>query len=110
MDNITCPYCNEEVEINHDDGYGYEEGVLFNQECGHCDNTFTYTTGIIFVYKAYKAPCLNGGPHSWKDNQGYPKGYQSNRHTCEWCDEEELKDDSLKYDCKTDTWIPEEKK
>jgi len=101
---VECPYCGEDVEINHDDGYGYEEDRVFEQECSHCGKTFTYTTGIIYVYTAEKAPCLNGEPHSWQDTHGYPVGYQSNWHYCEWCDKKELKDDTLKYNNTTDTW------
>jgi len=101
----NCPYCDEGIEINHEDGYGYEEGKIYEQKCEHCEKNFTYTTGILYVYQPEKAPCLNGEPHSWKDIQGYPSGYQSNRQRCEWCDREALKDGSLKYDGKTDTWI-----
>ena len=25
MYDVECPYCGAEIEINHDDGYGYEE-------------------------------------------------------------------------------------
>ena len=27
MSDEKCPYCGHEIEICHDDGYGYEEGV-----------------------------------------------------------------------------------
>jgi len=108
MTDVECPYCGEEVEIDHDDGYGYEEGEIFQQECEHCGKVFTYTTSITYYHDAYKAPCLNGEPHSWKDIYGYPTGYQSNRQRCEYCNEESLKDATLQYDSKTDTWIKKE--
>lgn len=60
MRDINCPYCGEGIEINHDDGYGYEEDEVFQQECGKCGMNFTYTTSISFYYSAEKAPCLNG--------------------------------------------------
>jgi len=104
MHEVNCPYCEEEVEINHDDGYGYAEGEVFQQECDFCRKTFTYTTSISFYHEVEKAPCLNGKPHNWKDISGHPTGYQSNRHECSWCEEIELKDKTLKYDVKTDTW------
>ena len=30
---VECPYCGADVEINHDDGYGLEEDLIFKQEC-----------------------------------------------------------------------------
>ena len=50
MSDVTCPYCGAEQEINHDDGYGYEEGEEFEQECGSCEETFRLTTTIWFHY------------------------------------------------------------
>ena len=101
---IECPYCEKGLEINHDDGYGYEEDEVFEQKCEHCGKTFTYTTSISFYHEAQKAPCLNGKPHNWIDISGFPEGFQSNRHKCSYCEKIELKDKTLKYDGKTDTW------
>lgn len=28
---IECPYCKKGIEIGHDDGYGYEEGLQEKQ-------------------------------------------------------------------------------
>jgi len=53
-DDVVCPYCGSGVEINHDDGYGYEEDKTFEQECGSCGKTFVYTTTIVFYYHAKK--------------------------------------------------------
>lgn len=58
MSDVKCPYCEEEQEINHDDGQGYEENTLHHQECNKCEKTFTFTTSIIYVYHTYKADCL----------------------------------------------------
>lgn len=63
---VECPYCGKGQEINHDDGYGYTEGVFHEQRCGHCDKTFVYETSISFSYDAGKADCLNGSPHDWQ--------------------------------------------
>jgi hypothetical protein len=89
---VECPYCGEELEICHDDGYGYEEGKTFTQTCGHCDKTFTYTTSISFYYEAEKAPCQNGEPHSLKEIHGFPKEMFAYKRRCEWCDEEVIID------------------
>lgn len=81
----NCPYCGEEVEINHDDGYGYSEDEVYQQECGYCDKTFVYTTYIHFSYNLHKADCLNGGEHKWKPSITFPKEYT--RMYCTECDE-----------------------
>lgn len=70
---VNCPYCGVGQEIDHDDGYGEDE--LYEQQCPNCDKYFTYTTGIIYVYKTYKANCLNGMPHKFKPTTTYPKEY-----------------------------------
>jgi len=31
MSDVECPYCGADVEINHDDGYGYTEDCLHEQ-------------------------------------------------------------------------------
>lgn len=66
MSDVECPYCGKGQEINHDDGAGYEEGCLHEQECSDCEKTFTFYTTISFDYEAYKADCLNGGEHKWR--------------------------------------------
>lgn len=53
MSDVNCPYCKADQEICHDDGYGYEDGGEFEQDCGDCGKTFKYTTQISFYYKAY---------------------------------------------------------
>lgn len=65
FDDVECPYCGEDQEIDHDDGFGYEEGVSHEQECSDCDKTFVFQTSISFFYEGYKADCLNGSSHEW---------------------------------------------
>lgn len=77
MSDENCPYCGAEVEINHDDGHGYEEDQTHAQECV-CGKTFAFTTAIHFCYSLKKCPCMNGADHEWKDDkymarQGFPK-------------------------------------
>lgn len=84
MNDVNCPYCNHGQEINHDDGYGYEEDVLHEQECTECEKTFTFLTSISFDYSAHKADCLNGGDHKYKPTMTYPKS--RTRMRCTDCD------------------------
>ena len=51
MSDIKCPYCEEEQEINHDDGYGYAEDGDYEQDCTKCGKTFKYTTSISYNYQ-----------------------------------------------------------
>lgn len=91
----NCPYCGADIEINHDDGYGYEQNELHQQECWGCGRVFTYTTGITYFYETFKANCLNGGEHEWLPTITFPKEYT--RMHCAACDkkrkptEEEMK-------------------
>lgn len=57
-DDVECPYCGEGQEINHDDGYGYEEDRRHEQQCGSCEKHFVFTTSISFYYEAEKADYL----------------------------------------------------
>lgn len=82
-DDARCPYCKEPQEINHDDGYGYEEGELHSQQCGDCDKYFTYTTSISFYYETDKADCLNDGEHTYKPTITYP--VECTRMECTQC-------------------------
>jgi len=61
MSDLECPYCGEEQEVCHDGGFGYEEGVMHEMQCGDCDKNFTFQTSISFYYEPYKADCLNEG-------------------------------------------------
>ena len=72
MKDAECPYCGAEIEINHDDGYGYAEDEKHQQECGRCGKTFVYTTSISFYYEVEKADCLNGGKHDYQKTSTYP--------------------------------------
>jgi hypothetical protein len=89
---IECPYCEKEININHDDGQGYEECVTHQQECDECGKTFVFTTSISFYYEAEKADCLNeGGEHDWKPTQTNPSFFT--RMRCTMCDEERMPTD-----------------
>ncbi len=87
MNDIECPYCGEDQEINHDDGYGYEEDQTHEQECRDCEKTFAFTTCISFDYTATQADCLNGGAHKWASTHTHPRRYS--RWLCRDCGLEE---------------------
>jgi len=85
MSDVNCPYCNAEQEIDHNDGYGYEEGVRHEQQCGECNKHFTFTTSISYYYESEKADCLNGAEHDFKPTQTHPKEYT--KMECSMCEE-----------------------
>lgn len=86
MNDVECPYCGAEVEINHDDGYGYEEDETYEQQCPECEKNFSYTTYISFSHTAYKADCLNGSPHKYEKTTTYPPEFAKLR--CADCGDE----------------------
>ena len=75
MNDINCPYCGAGQYINHDDGCGYEEDTLHDQECSYCEKSFVFTTAIHFFYEAKKADCLNGAEHKYKPTMTVPRRY-----------------------------------
>ncbi len=90
MSDTNCPYCNADIEIVHDDGYGYEEDGTFEQTCHACDKTFAFTTSIHLYYETTKAPCLNGGEHDWYKVVQCPKP-PNPIYRCRNCTEEETR-------------------
>lgn len=86
MEDVECPYCEEWQEINHDDGYGYEEDKTYHQTCSDCGKTFVFTTSVSFYYNAEKAECFNDGKHDFKPTHTIPKFFTKMR--CSMCDEE----------------------
>jgi len=88
MEDVECPYCGKPLDIDHDDGYGYEENEIYEQDCWNCKKTFAYVTEISFWHTAHKAPCMNEGEHDLKDIHRYPKDFAVGRKICENCGEE----------------------
>ncbi len=86
MSDVKCPYCEGDIEIDHDDGYGYEEGEIHNQECGKCGKIFVYTTSILFYYDLEKADCLNDEEHKYEKTKTYPPQFA--RLRCKICGDE----------------------
>jgi hypothetical protein len=85
MSDTNCPYCGADVEIDHDGGYGCNEGETHQQECPKCDKTFIYQTMISFDYDVAKADCLNGAEHQFERTQTYPPEFAKLR--CKVCGE-----------------------
>jgi hypothetical protein len=104
MNNVRiCPYCNAEIEINHDGGYGYEEGQTYQQECSKCGKTFVYETYVSYSYTLEKAECLNDGEHDYQETCTYPKVF--GRMRCTMCgDEIPLPEDKYEEYIKEEGW------
>jgi len=90
---IVCPYCNAKQNIDHDDGYGYEEDKIYEQECIECEKVFAFSTSVIYSYDAWKADCLNGGEHKLEKIIGYPEELFVNKYRCKVCGIEIEKED-----------------
>lgn len=76
---VKCPYCGADVEINHDDGYGLEEDLIFKQECDWCAKVFAYTVCIEIHHEAKRADFLNGSPHKYEKTATTPPEYARTR-------------------------------
>lgn len=83
MSDINCPYCEAELNICHDDGFGYEENVNHQMECDKCGKYFVFQTSILIYYEAEKADCLNDGKHDYKPTTSYPKHFT--KMECKMC-------------------------
>lgn len=81
MSDVKCPYCGHEQEINHDDGYGYNEDERFYQCCANCKKEFGFETRISYDYQVF---CE--GQHDLE--QGY---IYENLWTCSRCDYYEVR-------------------
>ena len=98
---VNCPYCNAELEIDHDDGFGYEEDIAHEMECSECEKRFLFYTSISFYYKAKKADCLNGEKHNYQLTHTHPQEFSKMR--CDDCDAERELTDKERIDFKIGT-------
>ena len=83
MKDINCPYCNEEIDIDHDEGQGYSEDEKHEQQCPECEKYFVFWTHTSYSYTPEKANCLNGGEHDFKLTTTYPKCFA--KMECSMC-------------------------
>jgi len=88
MKDITCPYCDEDFELCHDDGAYTDEGQNEQWECPKCNKISMVSTSITFSHEAEKADCLNGGEHKWTKRVGLPVEHFENKYICWDCNEE----------------------
>ena len=86
MTDMTCPYCDSEQEVCHDDGAGYAEDETHQHTCSSCGKSFVFSTYISFSYEASPADCLNTGEHDFKPTVTTPKC--ATRMRCTMCGEE----------------------
>ena len=86
MKDLTCPYCDHEFDVCHDDGFGYAEDARHEQQCPECEEMFVFTTSISFFYDTDKADCLNGAEHPLKLSNTYPREFS--KMLCKQCDYE----------------------
>jgi len=86
MSDLECPYCEEGLDVNHDDGFGYEENKYHEMECEHCGKKFVFETMISFSYEASRADCLNDGNHNWNPTRTFPLEFTMMK--CTMCHEE----------------------
>lgn len=102
-EDIECPYCEHPQNINHDDGYGYQEGETHQQQCEECNKTFTFTTSISFSYDVEKADCLNTDEdtHDWKPTTTYPECFRKMRCIICGSEREPTADEAVKYNIPT---------
>lgn len=94
MKEITCPYCEYEYDLNHDDGAFYNtDGELEKEECPECNKTFMVESSMSWDFEAHEADCQNGGDHDWQQQTGAPREHFIGRFTCTLCGEEEHRDE-----------------
>ena len=84
MSDLQCPYCEEELEVCHDDGFGYDEDEAHEMECSECSKLFVFNTVISCDYYPQKADCLNGSKHQYVPIATAPKAFTTMR--CIGCD------------------------
>jgi len=86
MHEVECPYCEKEIEICHDDGFGYEEDQKHEYQCPECEKNFVFWTTISISNSAEKADCLNDGFHNYEKTKTYPPEFAKMR--CIMCGHE----------------------
>jgi transposase-like protein len=75
MFDLQCPYCEAEIDVNRNDGFGCSDGCKDQMECETCNKIFIFYTSISFNYAPFKADCLNGGDHIWKISETIPEKF-----------------------------------
>lgn len=67
-DQVECPYCGHEFDLNHDDGAHYDQNKMEEEQCPECDKLFL-VMGVIGLVVAAVAIwgmiALFGAVGSW---------------------------------------------
>lgn len=87
---IECPYCGAGQDICHDDGEGYNEDELHQQECSKCEKTFGFYTSISYYYEPKAVACFNGAECIFVECSRYEfnNGNTVVFYRCKICDED----------------------
>lgn len=86
MKDLQCPYCNHDIDLRLDDGFGYDEDVKWQYECPSCEKSFYFTTTISISHEAFPAPCIDSGEHNFEMTWTIPRKYS--RLRCAVCGSE----------------------
>jgi len=82
MDEVNCPYCDGETNIDTTDFLCTD--VRYEVECKLCDKNFVFEVEYDAIFTAGKADCLNGEEHEFID-------YHLNNEKCIYCGKEQIK-------------------
>lgn len=94
MRDITCPYCEHEWDLNHDDGAFYNQEKAEEETCPNCEKKFLVNSSITWYHEAEKAECLNDDKHDWQKDwnssiiEKYPE--LAKRERCSMCHEKRI--------------------
>jgi hypothetical protein len=88
MTDIFCPYCDCEIDICNNDGFGLDENKTWQQQCLQCKKYFVFHSTLWWSYSPEKADCLNGSPHQMEPYPHYPT-YYPDWKLCRVCGAEE---------------------
>lgn len=93
---VTCPYCEQEFDVDTDDGRHYKDGESEPEECPNCEKTVLVASSCSWYREAEKADCLNGSDHPWSEwtthwvgEKGENEGKFYERRYCTTCGEDE---------------------
>lgn len=93
-DEIECPYCHKDFEVNTDDGTHYNDGESEQDYCPNCDKKIMIYSSCSWYSEASVADCLNDlAPHQWSSwTKHHPVSdftqWFATRY-CQTCDEKE---------------------
>ncbi len=86
MNDLHCPYCDENLGDHIDDCH--EADTEYEYECTKCDKSFIFTITYYPTFSSYKADCLNGGKHNYEKMCGIPEEMFKNKYKCKDCGKE----------------------